>query len=123
MGTGMGPTIIDRLAENGLWSRLCPSLDYVNLMTYDYNGGWSDVVGHNAPLYGSSNPMNNLDLTSMMVFRNCLARIALPTNWFSERAFMAGRGPRRRDSGKEVQTSDVDRGRTAFLTTPTWPTI
>ena len=33
------------------WDRLSRSMDYFNMMTYDLNGGWSDVTGHNAPLY------------------------------------------------------------------------
>ena len=26
-------------------------LDWGNVMTYDYHGGWEDILGHNAPLY------------------------------------------------------------------------
>lgn len=33
------------------WARLSRSMDYFNMMTYDLNGGWSNVTGHNAPLY------------------------------------------------------------------------
>ncbi|RAJ80309.1 chitinase [Chitinophaga dinghuensis] len=33
------------------WSRLNNSMDYFDMMTYDYNGGWSNKAGHNAPLY------------------------------------------------------------------------
>ncbi|HEU4551687.1 MAG TPA: glycosyl hydrolase family 18 protein [Chitinophaga sp.] len=33
------------------WSRLNNSMNYFNMMTYDYNGGWSNKAGHNAPLY------------------------------------------------------------------------
>ncbi|MFA0414425.1 glycosyl hydrolase family 18 protein [Vibrio renipiscarius] len=33
------------------WDRLTRSMDYFNMMTYDLNGGWSDVTGHNSPLY------------------------------------------------------------------------
>jgi len=33
------------------WARLNNSMNYFNLMTYDYNGGWSNKAGHNAPLY------------------------------------------------------------------------
>lgn len=25
--------------------------DYMNIMTYDYHGGWENILGHNAPLY------------------------------------------------------------------------
>ncbi|XHF83365.1 glycosyl hydrolase family 18 protein [Vibrio sp. HN007] len=33
------------------WPRLVASMDYFNMMTYDLNGGWSNITGHNAPLY------------------------------------------------------------------------
>jgi chitinase len=33
------------------WSRMNAVLNYMNMMTYDYNGGWSNKAGHNAPLY------------------------------------------------------------------------
>ncbi|WP_325894676.1 glycosyl hydrolase family 18 protein [Grimontia sp. NTOU-MAR1] len=33
------------------WARLQRSMDYFNMMTYDLNGGWSNVAGHNSPLY------------------------------------------------------------------------
>lgn len=34
-------------------------LDWFNLMTYDYNGNWQNVSGHNAPLY--SDPTDLVD--------------------------------------------------------------
>lgn len=37
------------------WARLSKSMDYFNFMTYDYNGGWSNQAGHNAPLYDYPN--------------------------------------------------------------------
>lgn len=41
--------------------------DFVNLMTYDYFGPWTYVVGHNAPLYhkktGVKNMLDNIDLS------------------------------------------------------------
>ncbi len=37
------------------WARLNNSMDYFNMMTYDYNGGWSVKAGHNAPLYDYPN--------------------------------------------------------------------
>ncbi|WP_166437226.1 glycosyl hydrolase family 18 protein [Niastella caeni] len=33
------------------WTRLNAVFNYYNMMTYDYNGGWSNKAGHNAPLY------------------------------------------------------------------------
>ena len=33
------------------WSRLSSSMDYFNMMTYDFAGGFSDKAGHNAPVY------------------------------------------------------------------------
>ncbi|WP_233195788.1 glycosyl hydrolase family 18 protein [Aquimarina sp. MAR_2010_214] len=33
------------------WSKLAGSMDYFNMMTYDFNGGWSNKAGHNAPVY------------------------------------------------------------------------
>lgn len=36
------------------WERIHPLLDFINVMTYDFSGGWSTVTGHHAPLYDSS---------------------------------------------------------------------
>ena len=33
------------------WPKLDQYMDYFNMMTYDYEGGWSDRAGHNSPLY------------------------------------------------------------------------
>ncbi len=33
------------------WSSLSQNMDYFNMMTYDYNGGWSNKASHNAPVY------------------------------------------------------------------------
>ena len=33
------------------WDKIYPFMDYLNLMNYDYNGGWSEEANHNAPLY------------------------------------------------------------------------
>ncbi|CAL2085324.1 glycosyl hydrolase family 18 protein [Tenacibaculum sp. 190524A05c] len=44
-----------RKLEGFNWSKLSSSMDYFNMMTYDYNGGWSNKTGHNAPVYPYSN--------------------------------------------------------------------
>lgn len=33
------------------WAALSATMDYFNMMTYDFNGGWSNIAGHNAPIY------------------------------------------------------------------------
>jgi chitinase len=38
-------------ADNMEIEKIAPLLDFLNIMTYDFSGGWSPVSGHNAPLY------------------------------------------------------------------------
>jgi chitinase len=33
------------------WSQLNNLMNYYNIMSYDFNGGWSNKAGHNAPLF------------------------------------------------------------------------
>jgi chitinase len=40
-----------KLTNSFDWARVSRTLDYFNMMTYDYNGGWSNKAGHNSPLY------------------------------------------------------------------------
>jgi len=52
-----------RLANHN-WAEINKYVDYYNMMTYDFNGGWSDKAGHNSPLYdytGSEAPVFNWD--------------------------------------------------------------
>jgi len=59
---GMGPDKVEYLA--GMYQdeqTMGSSLDYINMMTYDFHGGWGDVpLGHNAPLHPptNNNPAN-----------------------------------------------------------------
>uniref|UniRef100_A0A7M4EZS4 GH18 domain-containing protein n=1 Tax=Crocodylus porosus TaxID=8502 RepID=A0A7M4EZS4_CROPO len=43
--------IIDTAYETAALGR---SLDFLNVMTYDFHGSWSSVTGHNSPLYKGS---------------------------------------------------------------------
>jgi chitinase len=33
------------------WNKIKNIMDYINMMTYDFNGGWSTETNHNSPLY------------------------------------------------------------------------
>ncbi|RBL93393.1 glycosyl hydrolase family 18 protein [Chitinophaga flava] len=49
------------------WPRLNNAMNYFNIMTYDYNGGWSNKAGHNSPLYEYPNqefPGFSIDATT-----------------------------------------------------------
>jgi len=48
------------------WPRLQQCMDYFNIMTYDINGGWSDIAGHNSPLfnYPGEETATSLDSTT-----------------------------------------------------------
>nr|WP_237467898.1 glycosyl hydrolase family 18 protein [Vibrio stylophorae] len=86
------------------WVRLNNSLDYFNMMTYDLNGGWSAVSGHNAPLYDypeSESPDWNLD-----ALKNYLVSQNVPLNKVTFGAAFYGRG---------VQTTEA----TTYLGAPT----
>lgn len=34
-------------------------LDLINVMAYDYHGGWEDKTGHNAPMYARPDEVGN----------------------------------------------------------------
>ena len=53
-----------RKLEGFDWNVLDQYMDHFNMMTYDFNGGWSNIAGHNAPLKdytGSEVPFFNWD--------------------------------------------------------------
>lgn len=37
--------------ENNKLAEIAEVVDWINIMTYDFNGGWQNTSGHNAPLY------------------------------------------------------------------------
>jgi len=45
-------------AETLELEKLALSLDFINLMTYDFNGAWAKYTGMNAPLTGDTSPSN-----------------------------------------------------------------
>jgi len=80
MAASANPRTVDHLNPEFL----VENLDWVNVMTYDYAGPWTDRAGHNAPLFGSSkwgvkNPLSiELSMTHLIEKRGMPAdRLAL----------------------------------------------
>nr|WP_256702188.1 glycosyl hydrolase family 18 protein [Paenibacillus sp. P32E] len=47
IASGAGPAYI----QNNNLSGIAAVVDWINIMTYDFNGSWNTTTGHNAPLY------------------------------------------------------------------------
>ncbi|WP_211354886.1 glycosyl hydrolase family 18 protein [Tenacibaculum adriaticum] len=72
------------------WSKLANTMDYFNMMTYDFNGGFSDIAGHNAPVYpydGAEAPDFNWQSTLSK-----LNSLGVPSNKINFGAPFYGRG-------------------------------
>lgn len=86
------------------WPRLVKSMDYFNMMTYDLNGAWSNVTGHNAPLYPyPEEEFKGLDLDTLRIW---MAEKGIPSEKINFGAAFYGRG---------VQTTEAE----AYLGAPT----
>ncbi|MEC6907104.1 glycosyl hydrolase family 18 protein [Photobacterium piscicola] len=86
------------------WPRLVKSMDYFNMMTYDLNGAWSNVTGHNAPLYPyPEEEYAGLDLETLRIW---MAGQGIPSEKINFGAAFYGRG---------VQTTEAE----AYLGAPT----
>ena len=48
--------------ENSIdWDAVIPSLDFINLMTYDLTSGFSKITGHHTPLYNTTTQQQSTD--------------------------------------------------------------
>ncbi|GHA31379.1 glycosyl hydrolase family 18 protein [Photobacterium aphoticum] len=87
------------------WDRLVKSMDYFNMMTYDLNGGWSNVTGHNSPLYPY--PEEEFEGLNLDTLKNWMVNVkGIPSQKINFGAAFYGRG---------VQTTES----TAYLGAPT----
>lgn len=46
-------------AQNNELAKIAKIVDWINIMTYDFNGGWQNISAHNAPLYFDQTAENN----------------------------------------------------------------
>ncbi|MBT1701703.1 Ig-like domain-containing protein [Chryseosolibacter indicus] len=72
------------------WNKISNTMNYFNIMTYDFNGGWSNKAGHNAPLYnydGAEAPTFNWKSTY-----DALVSYGVPKNKINMGSPFYGRG-------------------------------
>ncbi|MBT1690180.1 glycosyl hydrolase family 18 protein [Dawidia soli] len=72
------------------WSTLANVMSYFNMMTYDYNGGWSGKAGHNSPLYDY--PNQEFANFSWDACYRALVNLGVPANKINMGAAFYGRG-------------------------------
>lgn len=72
------------------WTTLAGLMNYFNMMTYDFNGGWSGIAGHNAPLYDY--PGAEASNWSWNATYNALVSMGVPANKINMGAPFYGRG-------------------------------
>lgn len=66
-----------RKLEGFNWEQLELVMDDFNMMSYDFNGGWSNIAGHNSPLYdytGAEAPNFNWDYLTQWMLDKGIAR-------------------------------------------------
>ncbi|KAI3650015.1 hypothetical protein MP228_005647 [Amoeboaphelidium protococcarum] len=72
-------------------AKIAQVCDFINIMTYDYRGGWSPFTGHQSPLYPSSDdPYPDLGCTSIAV--DTFLNAGCPAEKLNIGAVMYGRG-------------------------------
>lgn len=79
-----------RKLEGFNWTKLSKNMDYYNIMTYDYNGGWSNKAGHNAPVYPYSGA--EVDFFNWQSTLNKLVEVGVPKKQICFGAPFYGRG-------------------------------
>ncbi|CAH1795391.1 unnamed protein product [Owenia fusiformis] len=58
--------------------KIAPHMDFINLMSYDFNGHWSNQTGHNAPLFPTKYDFNLNRLLNVNWAANHWARNGMP---------------------------------------------
>ena len=79
-----------RKLEGFNWSKLASNMDYFNMMTYDFNGGWSNKAGHNAPVYPYTGA--EVDFFNWQTTLNKLVELGVPKKQICFGAPFYGRG-------------------------------
>ncbi len=86
------PFLITMAISAGSWSgdhndyeALADNIDWLNDMTYDFYGTWTDRAGHNAPLYASQESVNSSVMMLMRKFKMPPEKIMLGLPFYGRR--------------------------------------
>jgi chitinase len=71
---------------------LLATMDWINVMTYDYAGDWTDYAGHHSPLYASSKPPKGRGPSTEATMKYLLEERGLPADRLAVGIPLYGRG-------------------------------
>ncbi len=100
------------MMKNLDWPEIIKSLDYCNVMTYDYDGPWTPMAGHNAPLYSCDSQQISVDYTYHML----IDEYKVPKEQINLGAAFYGRSVYFPDGDAEIFGKDIGKG-----DVNTWP--
>jgi chitinase len=71
---------------------LLETMDWINVMTYDYAGDWTDYAGHHSPLFGSSKQPGRNPRSTAATMKYLVEERGLPANLLAVGIPLYGRG-------------------------------
>ncbi len=71
---------------------LLETMDWINIMTYDYAGDWTEYAGHHSPLFASSKQPGGAPRSTAMTMKYLLEERGLPANRLAVGIPLYGRG-------------------------------
>jgi chitinase len=71
---------------------LLETMDWINVMTYDYAGDWTDYAGHHSPLFASSKQPGSSRRSTELTMKYLLEERGLPANRLAVGLPLYGKG-------------------------------
>jgi len=71
---------------------LLETMDWINVMTYDFTGAWTTYAGHHSPLHASSKQPGGNSRSTELTMKYLLEERGMPANRLALRIPLYGRG-------------------------------
>jgi chitinase len=71
---------------------LLETMDWINVMTYDYSGDWTDYAGHHSPLFASSKQPRGVRRSTELTMKYLMEERGFPANRLAVGIPLYGRG-------------------------------